>query len=130
MTWLENQFNHLSDDEYYDLLMEKEKQREANVDAESWRDKRTPAPGYVYLLEAENNIYKIGRSRDLKTRVLTIQMHSPVKVILLHRFQSKNSIIAEETLHKKYAAKRKHGEWFDLNDREVNEIKAILDYQL
>ena len=87
--------------------------------------------GYVYLLHCPtNNLYKIGRSKNTPLRHYEIEKQSPVDIVLLHTFYSKNSSNAEKILHDKNINKRIKGEWFNLSNEEVEEIKDIGDYEL
>ncbi len=90
--------------------------------------KQNKKEGFVYLLySASNNLYKIGRAKELNTRNKSIAKQSPVEVELVHYFKSKDSVEAEKMLHRKYANLRTRGEWFALLDKDVRYIKSISD---
>ena len=84
---------------------------------------------YVYLmLDAANGYYKIGMSNHPEYRERTLQSEKPSIVkICAKRFPTR--LIAqsiESALHNVYAAKRVRGEWFDLTELEVAQIKETL----
>lgn len=86
--------------------------------------------GFIYLLGAENGLHKIGRAKDLDSRIHTFGVKLPVKTWLVHSFKSDQYDKAETSLHEKYSEKRSHGEWFDLSVDDVNQICLIRDGQL
>lgn len=85
---------------------------------------------YVYLMiDTTNNFHKIGISNNPKYREKTLQSDKPT-IELLHKKSFPNRRIAEvleKTLHITYSNKRIRGEWFDLDDDEINEIIIMLN---
>ena len=78
---------------------------------------------YVYLMIDKNTGYhKIGRSKDPKYREKTLQSEKPT-IELLYKFKAHSS--TEKELHKKYNSKRIRGEWFDLNQKDIDYIKTL-----
>lgn len=67
---------------------------------------------FIYLIEAENGLVKIGRGQKVGDRVAAVRLHSPVKARLLAVWPG--GIAEEETLHQHFVAYRSHGEWFCL----------------
>lgn len=70
---------------------------------------------WVYFLLAElpqplAPVVKIGKSRDLRWRVITIQYMSPVALRLVGAVSCPAG--TEQILHAKFARYRSHGEWF------------------
>lgn len=68
---------------------------------------------YVYFVKpvcAEGPI-KIGCSRYPSARISTIGLWSPVRLELVA--SAKGSFAHENALHRKFAAQRLHGEWFE-----------------
>lgn len=84
-------------------------------------------PGYVYLVLAENGLYKIGRAKDVTTRLQPFSVHFPMKWELVHSFQSDNYSAAEANLHQAFQDKREIGEWFRLAPEDVEYITALQD---
>lgn len=87
-------------------------------------------PGYVYLVCAENGYHKIGRAKNIDSRIHNFGVKLPVKTWLVHSFFSENYDKAERALHEKYDKKRDHGEWFMLVEDDVEYIKGIKDFDL
>jgi hypothetical protein len=98
--------------------------------AKQMRNKVQKKSGYVYLLLAENGLYKIGKARDISARLQPFTVHFPMKWELVHSFKSDDYTKAEERLHTQFAATRDIGEWFRLTPADVEYIKAIQDGQL
>ena len=84
----------------------------------------TPKPvktGYIYLMrDLKTGFHKIGFSQSPKVREKTLQAQEPL-IELLFAFQG--TMRDERDLHEQFNAKRLRGEWFDLNEAEVSEIK-------
>lgn len=76
-------------------------------------------PGYVYILKADNGLYKIGMSSNPKGRIKAIRTASPVKVVLYRLFYSSNMADAEAMLHLMFEDFRVCGEWFNLSNVEL-----------
>jgi hypothetical protein len=86
---------------------------------------RLSPEGYVYILQSERR-YKIGRARDLPARTKTNITSSPHEVVLLFAYKVADCNEAESELHKGFGAKRKKGEWFELDDWELDAIREYL----
>jgi predicted Zn-dependent protease with MMP-like domain len=81
--------------------------------------------GYVYILKAENGLYKIGKSRSPQTRVNNIRTASPVKIEVYRVFMSTEYSDTEIRLHELFADFREIGEWFRLTDEELLTIDEM-----
>lgn len=84
---------------------------------------------FVYLMKDESNgFYKIGISNKPEYRERTLQSEKPTIVLLCaKKFPSR--VIAEaieSALHKAYGYKRLRGEWFELDEKDIKEIKITL----
>lgn len=84
---------------------------------------------YVYLMiDLTNNYHKIGISNKPKYREKTLQSEKPtIEMLCSKRFPNRkiaNSF--EQALHQVYVDKRVRGEWFDLTNEEINELKDAL----
>ena len=86
--------------------------------------------GYVYLIKLENGLYKIGKTKHLSDRMSVFAVSFPMKWELFYSFLSDDYSLAEKTLHMFFADKREIGEWFSLDQRDINSITAIKDGQL
>lgn len=89
--------------------------------------KKTSRPGYVYLIRADNGMYKIGKAVNVDNRIHEFGVKLPMKTELIHSFKSNDYTAAEQELHRRYADLREHGEWFSLTSECVIEICAITD---
>lgn len=66
----------------------------------------------VYLIGNEANAHvKIGRSIDVRARLVALQAMSPVRLTLL--WQTLGGAELEAALHRRFGSRRMHGEWFD-----------------
>ncbi len=81
--------------------------------------------GYVYILKAENGLFKIGKSRTPKIRIGNIQTASPVRITVYRVFKSSEYSHAEQHLHRLFADFREIGEWFRLTEEELLTIDEI-----
>ena len=86
--------------------------------------------GFIYLVQAENGLCKIGRAKDVEARRAGIERDIPIKIIILHSFASKDYIKVERYLHNQYADRRIKYEWFNLDGTQISQIRAIGDYDL
>jgi len=86
--------------------------------------------GFVYLIRAENGLYKIGKAKNISKRLQPFSVNFPMKWEIVHSFQSENYSAAEIDLHRKFASKRDIGEWFKLSPADVQYITSIQDGQL
>ena len=87
--------------------------------------------GYVYILKF-GNIYKIGMSVDVEKRMQDISgayrstipnMPYPIELVCDIKTNAMSKL--EKRLHRKYRERRTNGEWFELSDSDVEEIKAL-----
>ncbi len=77
----------------------------------------------IYLIRAENGLVKIGLGESPKKRLSQAQSSSPIRLELIHMASVDNAEEVEKSLHQLYAAKRSHGEWFQLTEDDVSDIK-------
>lgn len=80
--------------------------------------------GYVYVLKADNNLYKIGRAKQLDKRILQLSVQLPYDLVLVASIESDDYANLEKELHNTFTNKRKRGEWFDLDEDDIARIKA------
>lgn len=83
---------------------------------------------YIYLMFDENTgLFKIGRSLNPEYRERTLQSQAP-KILKL--FTSCLTYGAKEKeLHRHFANKRVRGEWFSLNENDIEFIRNY-DYEI
>ena len=82
----------------------------------------TPAVGAVYLMKS-GRYYKIGRSNSAGRRLYEIGIQLPERVELVHSFETDDPEGIERYWHDRFAAKRRNGEWFDLDRADVAAFK-------
>lgn len=84
---------------------------------------------FVYLMhDTSNGYYKIGISNSPEYRERTLQSEKPtIEMIASKKFPiRKIAESIEKALHSAYSEKRLRGEWFKLNDNDVEHIKETL----
>ena len=81
--------------------------------------------GFVYLLRADNGLYKIGVSIDPSKRLKGLRTGSPDKLVLIHTIKTDSAYGAERAFHKRYEHKRVRAEWFALDEKDVTFIRSI-----
>ena len=79
-------------------------------------------PGYIYIVYSIGR-YKIGFSITPQKRVRQIQSPYPVDLICI--IQTDDMLSLENKLHARFDHARKHGEWFELSDEDIDEIKHM-----
>jgi len=85
---------------------------------------------YVYLMHDTNNHYhKIGISNKPEWREKTLQSEKPtIELIASKKFINRKIASGfEKALHNTYSNKRIRGEWFQLDLKEIEEIKITLN---
>jgi len=84
--------------------------------------------GFIYLIRAENNLYKIGRSKRPGKRLLSLRdaqsQHpgSPLEIELLMTIPTNDMEALEKVLHSRFGTKRHHGEWFELTKEDIDHL--------
>lgn len=77
----------------------------------------------VYFIKSENGLVKIGRG-PAQDRFRAIQGMSPVPLKLLGYFFGAE-LEMETKVHHYFCEKRKHGEWFDFSEQDINELPRM-----
>jgi hypothetical protein len=113
-----------SDEEIADFNREQESYRQQRRERRSSRPrpKRGLVPGYVYLLQA-GPYYKIGVSQDVDKRVEQLATIPPFDLELVCTIPTEDMYGLERELHERFDAKRKNGEWFELDEADVEHIR-------
>lgn len=87
----------------------------------------TAKSGTVYIIQIKGtSFFKIGVTKGLaEHRLKYFQTYYPFELNVVHVINCDNAYRLEWSLHQKYNIKRVRGEWFDLSDQDIIEIKNI-----
>ena len=85
-------------------------------------------PGYVYLMQDDSGLYKIGATANLGKRFEQLKSGNPSLVLLLFA-EVADPMALERLLHDKFHKQRKYGEWFELCEEDVETIGGILRHE-
>lgn len=82
--------------------------------------------GFVYVIYLDDSsnerFYKIGMSSSFAERFSAHQCSSPFEICVACAYFVGNMGLEERSLHEKFAKKRVRGEWFRLDDGDLNFI--------
>lgn len=100
--------------------------REQSLSARKERPARAKVSrsGFVYVVLADT-LYKIGRTMDFKKRLHTLNQLLPYELETIAVIETEDMYKLEEKLHNKFASKRKKGEWFRLEDEDIEYLKGL-----
>lgn len=79
--------------------------------------------GFVYVIRVGERC-KIGKAKDLKTRIRSLHLPSVPKVIA--EKYSDDPLELERVLHDKFKHLRERGEWFRLGASEIDMARTLL----
>lgn len=85
--------------------------------------KRRPKKHVVYFIQASCGPIKIGTTGDIEYRLAILRGQSPVQVELLATVPGKR--VEEFEYHRRFAAHRLHGEWFEPHPDILAEIARL-----
>jgi hypothetical protein len=78
--------------------------------------------GFVYLMKC-GRFYKIGHTNSVGRREYELSIQMPERAKVVHKIKTDDPRGIEEYWHRRFAAKRKNGEWFDLSAAEVSAFR-------
>lgn len=105
-------------------LKEEIRERRRKLDFEENKKKQKKNCGYVYLVKLDKH-YKIGISvsPDERLKEFTLLPYELENILIL---KVKDYDKREKELHEHFADKRVRGEWFELNEEDIEYIKEYL----
>lgn len=119
--------NYPDEEEHSDIIEEvnhiNEMYREANTSSPEKKEKKI---GHVYVLKGENGRCKIGTSKNPEKRVETLCLSSCEHHTLLFSYMVEDPYQHEKITHEAMGHRRKHSEWFELNDEDLEMIETYL----
>jgi hypothetical protein len=86
--------------------------------------------GYVYVFKMiGTNFYKIGmtNTESVKSRLDNFKVYAPNGVEVIQVIATKTPSKLEKKLHIKYESKRMKGEFFNLDDNDLNYLECLQD---
>jgi hypothetical protein len=98
----------------------------AKADAHELEESTTDASdvGYVYLVRhGSRREYKIGMTNNPLRREGEIRTELPEALTPVHKIKTDDPAGVERYWHKRFAKKRKNGEWFELTSDDVRAFK-------
>ena len=86
--------------------------------------KSEPLTNIYIMLDKRTGFYKIGKSDSPTKRERTLQSDNPLIELVAHY---RASYKQEQVLHNTYSEKRVRGEWFRLDENDLENIKSYLE---
>lgn len=78
----------------------------------------TSNDGFVYLIKS-GRFYKIGKTISVRMRERQLQIQLPEAARTVHKIKTDDPTGIEAYWHRRFEAKRKNGEWFELSAQDV-----------
>lgn len=88
---------------------------------------RQPMNGYIYIVRSPGSkLYKIGRTTELGRRFRRLQKITRGTITLLTWITTTDVVGDEAQLHDAFWRKRKIGEWFALDEQDLDRLTDLL----
>lgn len=88
-------------------------------------NKKLTEEGFLYII-SNSKYFKIGVTRDLNSRFQTLKSASSVELQIVHSEKINGYRLLEKEIHKTFSDKRVSREWFDLTDKDIDDIKLLI----
>jgi hypothetical protein len=86
----------------------------------------TTPDGFVYLVKAKaTNYYKIGASKEVYRRLKSLQVGTPLELIICDRIFTMDCKKLEKALHEYYDAYSIRGEWFNFSKNMAKNFLSV-----
>lgn len=84
---------------------------------------------YIYIISSEENIVKIGISKNPEKRIKSLQTGHPkqLKIQYINEIDEENKFNIEKIIHKILKHKKIKNEWFNIS---IDEAKMMIEYVL
>lgn len=83
--------------------------------------------GNVYVIHAKGTeFYKIGSTKSVARRLAGLSTSCPYPVELFMAIQTEDREAIESKVHLRFAANRRHGEWFHFTDVELLDLRSVM----
>jgi len=90
------------------------------------KQNKSDEAGYVYFIQTYPDTVKIGLTVNIKRRLKEFEkILMPYKPVLLHSIKTNNMPVCESFFHNKFSTKRLRGEWFELSEDDIEEMKMV-----
>lgn len=80
--------------------------------------------GFVYFLAGDKYV-KIGKTKRLNSRTGFLEVKLPFDCMLIHSIETNDITKCEDHFHDMFDSKRSNGEWFNLDENDIQEVKKI-----
>lgn len=121
--------NCISQYGYFDICRQIDKKMICSSCMEKREQEKVKYTGFIYLIgNIENGIYKIGISEKPRERYKAFKNKLPFEVKIIHQIPVDNMIKAEKRLHTYFSEKRTHGEWFQLDEKDLEFVLGVKEF--